>query len=614
MTVDGTAAADEPLPPAPKPPPSAMAGGFAPAADRAAPAPEKAAAARPSPEGNVKDTVESILVAFILAFVFRAFVVEAFVIPTGSMAPTLLGAHMQVRCADCGYDFAVNYPTSKAGNDLAIPPESQHIGVPIVCPNCGYQIPNDGPPDGRTDRAPVHYGDRILVLKYRYLFGGGPKRWDVVVFKSPDPVPPSPLYTTNYIKRLIGRPGESVMMLDGDIYVSTAAAPPADADDAARKAFLKTFQIQRKPGYAQDALWRVVYDNDHLPHLSRSELPGSVWRQPWEAKPADGAKAADGATAASGWDVGQSLDGLNRGRVRAFRFANANGAGAIEFNPDANPDTHAFTDFIAYDQYSEYTTESGRTRKNTVSDLHLSAVYRREAGDGPLDLSMSKRDDLFTARLTPGQAVLTRTNTRTGQLFAYPAVAVPELTTGSSAGAKLDFTNVDYRVSLKVNGREVIATGDEYGPAGDAIVALEQAEQDESRAGGAPRPTVRIAADRQTAALEHVALTRDVFYINDRNTGSPGRQSLRASPDDIVTLGAEEYFVLGDNGLISGDARVWQNAVRLPGEDLPYVAPGRVPSRFLLGKAFFVYWPAGHRPMGSSWGLVPNFGDMRFIH
>src|SRR5687767_15315860 len=60
-------------------------------------------------EGSVKETIESILVAFILAFIFRAFVVEAFVIPTGSMAPTLLGAHMRFRCNDCGYAFDHNY-------------------------------------------------------------------------------------------------------------------------------------------------------------------------------------------------------------------------------------------------------------------------------------------------------------------------------------------------------------------------------------------------------------------------------------------------------------------------------------------------------------------------
>src|ERR1700759_5582261 len=61
------------------------------------------------PEGGVKDTIESILVAFILAFIFRAFVVEAFVIPTGSMAPTLLGAHMRYHCTDCGYAWDVNF-------------------------------------------------------------------------------------------------------------------------------------------------------------------------------------------------------------------------------------------------------------------------------------------------------------------------------------------------------------------------------------------------------------------------------------------------------------------------------------------------------------------------
>src|SRR5690242_3442202 len=57
---------------------------------------------------GVKETIESILIAFILAFVFRAFVVEAFVIPTGSMATTLLGAHMRFTCRECGYVFDVN--------------------------------------------------------------------------------------------------------------------------------------------------------------------------------------------------------------------------------------------------------------------------------------------------------------------------------------------------------------------------------------------------------------------------------------------------------------------------------------------------------------------------
>jgi signal peptidase I len=108
---------------------------------------------------GVKETVESILIAFILAFVFRAFVVEAFVIPTGSMAPTLLGAQMRFTCKECGYTFDTNYPTHSSGNsdDIEIPSragpnlelrEDPETGqrkqewvdrkFAVTCPNCRY--------------------------------------------------------------------------------------------------------------------------------------------------------------------------------------------------------------------------------------------------------------------------------------------------------------------------------------------------------------------------------------------------------------------------------------------------------------------------------------------
>jgi hypothetical protein len=61
------------------------------------------------------------------------------------------------------------------------------------------------------------------------------------------------------------------------------------------------------------------------------------------------------------------------------------------------------------------------------------------------------------------------------------------------------------------------------------------------------------------------------------------------------------------------DGRYWRDEINLPQEDLK-VQSGRVPKRFLLGKAFFVYWPAGYRPFDPAPALVPNFGSMRFIH
>ena len=46
---------------------------------------------------EIANTFEWLITAFILAFVFRAFVMEAFRIPTGSMADTLKGAHFRLR-------------------------------------------------------------------------------------------------------------------------------------------------------------------------------------------------------------------------------------------------------------------------------------------------------------------------------------------------------------------------------------------------------------------------------------------------------------------------------------------------------------------------------------
>src|SRR5204862_7542350 len=105
-------------------------------------------------------------------------------------------------------------------------------------------------------------------------------------------------------------------------------------------------------------------------------------------------------------------------------------------------------------------------------------------------------------------------------------------------------------------------------------------------------PTAEIAAEAQTAALSHVSLWRDVYYLNRRY---PGDNELHGTPTHPMDLGADEYFVMGDNSLISGDARYWSKPISLPADHL-HAAAGRVPGRFLLGRAFFVYWPAGFRP------------------
>src|SRR5438034_11303084 len=112
----------------------------------------KGSAAAHTDSSSVKETLESILVAFILAFIFRAFIVEAFVIPSGSMAPTLLGAHMRYRCEDCAYEFDINFPSDRSDDEnINIPNKTgprmvrnRHLETPtslsMHCPNCCLKV------------------------------------------------------------------------------------------------------------------------------------------------------------------------------------------------------------------------------------------------------------------------------------------------------------------------------------------------------------------------------------------------------------------------------------------------------------------------------------------
>ena len=64
---------------------------------------------------SVLTTLESLTLAFLLALVFRGFVMEAFAIPTGSMAETLLGAHIETICKECRYTYSSSVPPEQNG-------------------------------------------------------------------------------------------------------------------------------------------------------------------------------------------------------------------------------------------------------------------------------------------------------------------------------------------------------------------------------------------------------------------------------------------------------------------------------------------------------------------
>ncbi|MFK7790305.1 MAG: signal peptidase I, partial [Phycisphaeraceae bacterium] len=195
----------------------------------------------PSADETVKETIESIVIAFILAFVFRAFIVEPFIIPTGSMAPTMLGTHAQIACPSCGYHFDVGVNQGSLGPESLVPITSAD------CPMCNYEVTTAMGTKARS-------GDRILVNKFSYHIKD-PSRWDVVVFKAPqdEEVNGIPAPRSNFIKRLVGLPGERIVLLDGNVFTA-----PAGTNDfaIARKTDPLTNRHWEK---IQRAVWQPIY-------------------------------------------------------------------------------------------------------------------------------------------------------------------------------------------------------------------------------------------------------------------------------------------------------------------------------------------------------------------
>jgi signal peptidase I len=86
----------------------------------------------------------------------------------------------------------------------------------------------------------------------------------------------------------------------------------------------------------------------------------------------------------------------------------------------------------------------------------------------------------------------------------------------------------------------------------------------------------------------------------------------RAGENNPFTLGEDEYFVMGDNSPDSADSRLW--TVEGIDNNGGSYRMGIVPRDYLIGKAFFVYWPSGFRMDKFRLAFIPNVGRMRFIY
>ena len=197
-----------------------------------------------------RETIESIAVAVILAFLFRAFVAEAFVMPTGSMAPTLQGRHMDVECEKCGCPYRTGASQENDGSAQVIA---------TTCPICRYTMELDKVSNANQRS---FNGDRILVSKFAYEVGN-PKRWDVVAFR------PDAEKTELRVLRVVGLPGEDIRFEAGGI---VADDQPIEIPEALKS-------ISYAPGAYQVPEEHYLLLNDVPGRLNDSRRFGAIHRE-----------------------------------------------------------------------------------------------------------------------------------------------------------------------------------------------------------------------------------------------------------------------------------------------------------------------------------------------
>ncbi len=572
--------------------------------------PDASRASDQTPQEGIRDTLESIVVALILAFVFRAFIIEAFVIPTGSMAPTLYGAHGTIICEDCGAEFAYGLRDLADERRMSV----VRAGNRAYCPNCNHANTNL---DINDERRNPESGDRILVLKWPFDFGGsllGPNRWDVVVFKDPSDG------VTNFIKRLVGLPNEVLMVVDGDVYAAPTSELSAevlkeldhlrqekyelrmglkrgilrDAPQFVLDELDAKLRIARKTGVARQPLWFRAYDHDHPPKSRGRHQP--FW--------------APGLADRSGWDVsGRRVQFVQRNREEDYiELAGPPISARCSYNIDTGigigPHRH-------------------RDSAPLVEDLRVRFVLTPDGDSGSVHVQLTKLGRTFQATVQMNGVV---------SIEELPGRQTPEAPLRITARVQplvpsrpieVCFENVDYRLAVYVGDKDVLVSNDAPGTEGyygPDLTALRQLKPIRKRP---CRP--RILAEGGDFDLTHLAVDRDVHYYL---IGRPSLSSALAwapetgwaSPKSPMLLREHEYFVMGDNSAASKDSRLWDQLgphLRNSGSDYQL---GAIPRDQLIGKAFYVYWPSMQRITWLDWlpfvhrfGVIPDVGRMRWI-
>jgi signal peptidase I len=434
----------------------------------------------------------------------------------------------------------------------------------------------------------------------------------VIVFKYPGDA------KINFIKRLVGLPGETLRILHGDIFTQRGEGP---------------FEIQRKPPMKLRAMAQIVYDNDFV----ADAMTQKGWPVRWQPWPMSGSRESSGQWTSSDGSRTYQTDGAAPGDVwiRYQHFVPTSQDWArLERGVYANsapPGPQLITDFYAYNggiqRGSRALVPQGL---DWVGDLLLDSTLQIQNNTGTVLLDLVKGGKHFRCALdvASGQATLSIDGLEDFHPAAQTAVKGP-------GTHRVLFSNVDRELRLWVDDSVVSF---------DAPTTYPDLKNDEPESTAAdPGDLAPAGIGSRGAALRatHVRLLRDIYYIADKESSSSGSGGIWDYPSGsaVPAMNAEtladfmsnprkwkaqafgqespfrqrqtvefplaegQYFALGDNSPYSKDSRLWY-------------PEHYVDRSLLIGKALFIYWPASHNRVFNTkipFPMFPNFSSMGLV-
>ena len=157
------------------------------------------------PVNRTRRLIENIALFLIGMVILHTWFVEGFPVACqvdgASMAPALLGRHVDLTCPRCGFAFACDA-------DERHDPHYWSEGATVACPNCAawFEL-------GRPQL--MLPGDRVLIDRTAFQFRR-PRRWEVVALDRSEEA------EGIAVKRVVGLPRERVRLAGGRVYINDA--------------------------------------------------------------------------------------------------------------------------------------------------------------------------------------------------------------------------------------------------------------------------------------------------------------------------------------------------------------------------------------------------------